>query len=96
MTVHALNPCRIRGTLPAPIFWAPYVAIVSAHPKHRDLLYNIYKAEESGYSLGDHCCDSGTRRSHMKYNDEYQIQYDIEKRGQDQEIQRHFAVAERS
>ena len=52
--------------------------VFSAHPEHGNFLYNIYKAQKSGYALGNHSCNGSARRSHMKYNNEHQIEYNIE------------------
>ena len=59
-------------------------------------LYNIEETGETGDPLGDHGRVSGSCRTHMEYDDEYQVEQDIQERRQDQEIQRPFAVPDRT
>ncbi len=73
-----------------------YLPVVLIKMEQGNALYNIEETSETGYSLGDHGRVCGSCRTHMEYDDKYQVKQDVQERRQDQEIQRPFAVPDRT
>ena len=68
--------------------------VIPGQTQKRDFSDYVEQTQYSGNPLGNHRRDSCSCRSHMKYNDEYQIQHNIQQSRQNQKIQRHLAVSQ--
>ena len=59
-----------------------------------ELFDQIDQADHAGDCLRNIGCHSGTQNTHIKVDDEHQIQHNVDSAGQHQEVKRGFAVAQ--
>lgn len=70
--------------------------ILFANMQNRKFFRSPHCTEYGGKKLGKNRRPRGSRYAHVKSQNKYQIQYDIQQRGKNQEVQRRFAVSQRS